>query len=289
MSNYTKTTDFGAKDALLTGNPSKIVRGSEIDDEFDNIATAVATKANTASPTFTGTLTAASVTATGTITFTGATVADLGTVTTADFTAISIGGTAITATADEINALDGLTATVDELNYNDITTLGTAEASKTITVSATPDIDFNNIDMLNVDINSGAIDGTTVGASSASTGAFTTLSASGAATFSGSVTFNGEVVEETGTMPAGTTPAIDPTNGVIQEWTLTGNSSPTDSLADGEYVTLLIDDGTAYTITWPTMEWIGGAAPTLDTTNTTVVELWKVGTTLYGALVGIAS
>lgn len=44
MSDYTKTTDFGAKDALASGNANKIVKGSEIDDEFDNIATAIATK-----------------------------------------------------------------------------------------------------------------------------------------------------------------------------------------------------------------------------------------------------
>lgn len=44
MSDYTKTTDFAAKDALLTGNPAKIVKGTEIDTEFNNIATAIATK-----------------------------------------------------------------------------------------------------------------------------------------------------------------------------------------------------------------------------------------------------
>lgn len=44
MSDYTKTTDFAAKDALLTGNPSKTVLGAEIDTEFNNIATAVGTK-----------------------------------------------------------------------------------------------------------------------------------------------------------------------------------------------------------------------------------------------------
>lgn len=37
---YTKTTDFLAKDSLLTGNPAKKVKGSEIDTEFNNIATA---------------------------------------------------------------------------------------------------------------------------------------------------------------------------------------------------------------------------------------------------------
>ena len=55
MSNYTKSTDFAAKDALASGNAAKIVKGTEIDAEFNNIATAIATKADLASPTFTGT------------------------------------------------------------------------------------------------------------------------------------------------------------------------------------------------------------------------------------------
>jgi hypothetical protein len=58
MSNYTKATNFSTKDSLLTGNPSKLIRGSEIDAEYNAIATAVATKADTNSPAFTGTPTA---------------------------------------------------------------------------------------------------------------------------------------------------------------------------------------------------------------------------------------
>jgi len=54
MANYTKATDFAAKDALTTGDPAKIVKGNEIDAEFNAIATAINSKANTASPTFTG-------------------------------------------------------------------------------------------------------------------------------------------------------------------------------------------------------------------------------------------
>ena len=86
----------------------------------------------------------------------------------------------------------------------------------------------------------------------------------------------------------GTTPALDPANGTIQTWTLTGSSTPTDSIAAGESITLMIDDGTAYSITWPTMTWVNnaGSAPTLATSGYTVVGLWKVGSTLYGALVG---
>jgi hypothetical protein len=54
MSNYTITTDFGAKDSLPSSNDSKVVRGSEFTTEFTNIQTAIATKADTAGDTFTG-------------------------------------------------------------------------------------------------------------------------------------------------------------------------------------------------------------------------------------------
>jgi len=47
MSNYTKTTDFTAKDSLPSGNAAKKVVGSEFDTEFNNISTAIATKADT--------------------------------------------------------------------------------------------------------------------------------------------------------------------------------------------------------------------------------------------------
>jgi len=68
MSNYTKTTNFAVKDTLASGNPAKIIKGSEINTEYDNIATAVATKADTASPTFTGTVTVPTLSVTGTAT-----------------------------------------------------------------------------------------------------------------------------------------------------------------------------------------------------------------------------
>lgn len=58
MSSYTKSTDFASKDALLTGNPLKVVKGTEIDDEFNAIQTAVNSKADTNSPALTGTPTA---------------------------------------------------------------------------------------------------------------------------------------------------------------------------------------------------------------------------------------
>jgi len=67
MSNYTKTTNFTAKDSLPSGDSGKVIRGSEFDTEFSAISTAIATKANTASPTFTGTVTIPALTFTGTL------------------------------------------------------------------------------------------------------------------------------------------------------------------------------------------------------------------------------
>jgi len=68
MTNYTKTTNFTAKDSLPTGNTAKIIRGVDFDGEFDAIETAVATKSDSNNPTFTGTVTAATVNVTGTLT-----------------------------------------------------------------------------------------------------------------------------------------------------------------------------------------------------------------------------
>lgn len=62
MSNYSKTTDFAAKDALLTGDPNKIVKGTEINDEFDAIQTAVNSKANANNTALTGIPTAPTAT-----------------------------------------------------------------------------------------------------------------------------------------------------------------------------------------------------------------------------------
>jgi len=105
----------------------------------------------------------------------------------------------------------------------------------------------------------------------------------------------GTVVEDvyawTSTTGAVTT-ELEPANGSIQTVTLTGSiTSLTDNVAAGEAITLIIDDGTAYTITWPTTTWVNnaGAAPTLATDAVTVIALWKISTTLYGALVGNGS
>lgn len=85
--------------------------------------------------------------------------------------------------------------------------------------------------------------------------------------------------------------AITPNNGTIQTWTLGASRTPTAGTWNaGQSLTLMIDDGTAYTVTWTSIgvTWVGGTAPTLATTGYTIIELWKVGSTIYGALVGSA-
>lgn len=136
----------------------------------------------------------------------------------------------------------GVTASTTELNYNDITALGTSQASKVVTADASGDVKFANS------------------------------------------------VIETVYALTGTTPALNPTNGTIQTWALSASSSPTDSLVAGESLTLMIDDGTAYAITWPSVTWKtgGGVAPTLNATGFTAIQLWKINSTLYGARVGDA-
>jgi hypothetical protein len=91
----------------------------------------------------------------------------------------------------------------------------------------------------------------------------------------------------------GTAPALSPANGSIQTWVLSGNSTPTaGTWASGQSMTLMVDDGSAYTINWASMSitWKtgGGTAPTLLTTGYTVIELVKVGSTIYGWLAGDA-
>jgi hypothetical protein len=88
---------------------------------------------------------------------------------------------------------------------------------------------------------------------------------------------------------------INPANGGIQTITLGANRTPKGTnFTAGQSVTLMVTAG-AFTLTWTDttfgtsgVKWVGGAAPTLSTTLISIVELWKVGTQVYGAFVGAA-
>lgn len=87
---------------------------------------------------------------------------------------------------------------------------------------------------------------------------------------------------------------VDPANGGIQTVTLGANRTPKGTnFAAGHSVLLMVDDGTARTLTWTDatwggsgVVWRGGSAPTLATSGFTCVELWKLGSQVYGAHVG---
>ncbi len=67
MSNYTKSTDFAVKDGLSSGNPAKLVKGTELNTEFNNIVSAIASKADIDNVALTGTTTAVNLTVSGTL------------------------------------------------------------------------------------------------------------------------------------------------------------------------------------------------------------------------------
>ena len=161
MTNYTKTTDFAAKDSLPSGDSGKIIRGSEFETEFDNIATAIATKADAASPTFTGTVTIDGLTVNGN-TILGNAATDTVTVT-ADIASNLI------PSADDTYNLGASGA-----EWNDLFIDGTANIDTLVADTA--------------DINGGTIDGVTIGGSSA--GAITGTAISGTSFAStGNMTF----------------------------------------------------------------------------------------------------
>jgi len=98
---------------------------------------------------------------------------------------------------------------------------------------------------------------------------------------------NSPVVTNEITALSGTTPVIGPG---INTWTLSGNSTPTESLGNGNSATLHIANAGGYTITWSAVdEWAGGTAPDVSSSGTTVIELWQVSSTVYGAFVGVMS
>jgi len=107
---------------------------------------------------------------------------------------------------------------------------------------------------------------------------------------SGTVSFGEPNLEIVNALTPAASVALDPTLGGIQTITLGQDTTFTlSNWASGHRMTLMIDDGTNRSVTFPTMQWAGGVAPTLATTGFNTIELWYVGTTLYGAFVGAMS
>ena len=77
---------------------------------------------------------------------------------------------------------------------------------------------------------------------------------------------------------------INPANGTIQYKTVSANTTFTETLISGQSVLLRLINANSYTITFPTITWVGAVVPTL--TANCVIVLWKEQSTLYGSYVG---
>jgi len=127
----------------------------------------------------------------------------------------------------------------------------------------------------NVAITGGSVNGTTVGASTASTGAFTTLSATGTATFSGAMSATANAYMQIDALTDASTIAVDMSVGNNFSVTLGGNrtlGNPTNLTAGQSGIIFITQDGTgsrtlAYSSYW---DFPNGTAPTLTTTASAV-------------------
>jgi hypothetical protein len=134
MSNYTKATNFTAKDSLPTGDSNKIVKGTEVDVELTAIASAISSKADSNSPTFTGTPTAptaaagTNTTQIATTAFVATATGSLGTISTQDADDVAITGGSISGTT--------ITATTQTTGNNTTNVATTAFVQQEITANA---------------------------------------------------------------------------------------------------------------------------------------------------------
>ena len=249
MTAYTKSTNFATKDTLTSGDPLKIVKGTEINTEFDNIATAVNSKSDTASPTFTGTVTIPILSVTGASTLTGV----------ATLTAQPILSSLTASSAVATDASKGLVSVTNTGTGNNVLAtsptlvtpiLGTPASGTVTNLTGTASINING----------------TVGATTANTGAFTTLSATGVTT----------VQAGTAALPAITTTG-DTNTGIFFP------AADTIAFSEGGVEAMRIDSGgnlAIGTTTNNTLDAVGEARPL-------VVQKSDTSTTLNGSTAAI--
>lgn len=81
------------------------------------------------------------------------------------------------------------------------------------------------------------------------------------------------------------TATIDRNDGGIQVLTLTqAETLAFSNFVSGQNILLHIINGSTHAVTWPTITWIGGSAPSL--TSNYVLSFWNVDGTIFGAQVG---
>jgi hypothetical protein len=223
------------------------------------------------------------------------------------------GAGATAAVVDALNLVDIGDGTVTSVGgtgtVNGITLTGTVTSSGNLTLGGT----LANVDLTSQVTGTLPVANGGTGITSFGTGVGTALgnnvnAAGGVVTTDGTATLTsktltdpaiiGTILEDVYTISDGAAFEVDPGNGSIQLITLGASRTPkATNFAAGESVTLMVDDGTAYTLTWTDATWgtsgviwftDGGSAPTLNTSGYTSIALWKVGSQVYGARVGDA-
>ena len=253
---------------LMDGVTATTAELNHVDGVTSNVQTQMDTKAPVASPTFTGTVTGPTINAS---------------------TALQIGGVAVTATAAELNIMDGVTATATELNIMDGVTSTTAELNKLDGVTS-PATELNILDGVTAttaELNYNDI--TTLGTSQASK--VVTADANGDVTLSEELkakSYNETYVS----LSAGSTVDIDNETGNVfalttnQNTTFTFSNPPASGTAYG--FTLKLTAGGTHTITYPgSVDFAGGTAPDAPASGETDVLVFITvdgGTNWYGAL-----
>lgn len=318
MSNYTKSTDFEAKDSLPSGDSDKIIRGSEFEVEFDNIAVAVNSKANSSSPVFISPITIDGVELTASASELN--ILDGVTASTAELNLLD----GVTASTAELNILDGVTSTAEELNLVDGSIAGTIVNSKGVVYGAAGEVNATTLQIAGTSITSTAaelnildgvtstaaeinlLDGVTATTAEINYLDVTTLGTTEAskavtADANGVVTFDNGVSEEyTAVTSSSNATTVNLQDGTNFSHTLTENttftfSNPASSGKVSSFTLKIVQDASAsgYTVTWPaSVDWPAATAPTLTATASAVDYFVFIthdgGTTWYGFTAGQA-
>jgi hypothetical protein len=103
-------------------------------------------------------------------------------------------------------------------------------------------------------------------------------------------TINDAYIEEVYTANTSTAITLDLANGSIQNLTLTGTATITmpTAVAGKSFLMYLRTGAGSYTVTWTTVKWPGGTAPTLTATASRmdIFSFFSDGTNWYGITVG---
>ena len=172
---------------------------------------------------------------------------------------LKLGGTLVTSSAAELNKLDGVSVTSTEIDYNDVTTLGTVQTSKTVTASAAGLVNHADYQVQRPYFLDIAETVNAIGDTGGGTDDIDIVS--------------GNVVSAT-------------VSTATQTFTFSNPSATGRSCT----FTLMLTNGGSQTVNWPaSVDWVGGTAPSLTTSGLDVITFTTIdaGTTWLGFVAGL--